>query len=195
MKMALQRKVRWNSQKGSSLIELMIAMLVLAIGLGAVTTLLLTAIASNNRSNRDTTANLLAQKVIEEISAQNVYSDTDVTVSDCAGNQWTFATTPGLAANGGAGATLNPNGTINFAQAYGTIPQGYAMQYVACSNQGGVQTTYEVRWNVMYVSSNTSSRLITAAARPVASNVNGLGGLYFALPVNLRGIGGPNIGE
>lgn len=194
MKPAQQSNTRRKAQRGSSLIELMIALLVLAIGLGAVSTLVVTAINSNNRSNKDTTAVLLAQKVIEQISAQNVYADTVVTMTDCAGNVFQFSTDPGPVGTG-FGATLAANGKINFTQAFATVPQGYAMQYVACSNQGGLQTTYDVRWNVMNVSANNTVRLITAAARPMASNVKQMGGLFFALPVNLRGIGGPNIGE
>lgn len=186
--------MRHTTERGSSLIELMMAMIVLAIGLGGATTLLTTAIASNNRNSRDTTATLLAQKVMEEISAQNVYSDGNVGDTDCAGTSWPFATTPG-AASTGAGATLKADGTIDFTQSYATVPAGYAMKFVDCSTAGGVQTTYDVRWNVMSVSTNSTLRLITVAARPMASNVNALGGLYFALPTNLRGIGGPNIGD
>jgi len=193
--MKIQRlKHRKISQQGSSLIELMVAMLVLAIGLGAVTTLLATAMASNNRNSGDTTATLLAQMVIEQISAQHVYSDTQVSVTDCAGTAWNIDTTPG-ATGTGDGATLKADGTIDFTQAYANVTAGYAMQYVDCSNAGGLPITYEVRWNVMSVSNNTTVRMITAAARPLASNVNGLGSLYFALPINLRGVGGPTTGE
>jgi type IV pilus modification protein PilV len=188
-------KTRRNSQQGSTLIELLIAMLVLATGMAGVTTLLVTAIASNNRNGKDTTATLLAQKVIEEISAQNVYNDTVVTTTDCAGNSYTFATDPG-AAPGGAGANLKSDGTIDFTQSYANVTAGYAMRYVDCATGGGAQITYDVRWNVMNLSAtNTTSRLITAAARPLSSNVNQLGGFYFALPVTLRGVGGPNIGD
>jgi len=186
--------VRHKAERGMSLIELMIAMLVLAIGLAGITILLTTAIASNNRNGRDTTATLLAQMVIEQISAQHVYSDATVTVTDCAGNSWTVATTPG-AVGTGTGANLTASGTIDFTQSYANIPANYAMQYVDCSTAGGLQTTYEVRWNVMSVSTNTTSRLITAAARPLASKVSQLGRLFYALPVNLRSIGAPAAGQ
>src|SRR5215469_5473518 len=188
-------KLRWQSQEGSTLIELMVAMLVLAIGLGGVTTLLGAAIASNNRNGRDTTATLLAQMVIEQISAQDVYSSFDIPITDCAGNALSINSVPG-AVGTGAGATLKADGTIDFTQdPTNLIATNYAMQYVDCSTAGGIQTTYDVRWNVMSVSTNTSTRMITAAARPLASNVKQLGGFFFALPVNLRGISGPVIGE
>ena len=195
MRMARQGKIRRDGQRGTTLIELMMAMLVLAIGFGGVTTLLVTAMASNNRSSRDTTATLLAQKVIEEISSQNVFVTSDITATDCAGKQYKMSTVPGTAGTGN-GATLKSDGTIDFSQAYASIPAGYAMQYADCSIAGGLQTFYEVRWNVMSLSSgNATSRLITVAARPSASNTATLGGFFYALPVNLRGIGGPNIVE
>jgi prepilin-type N-terminal cleavage/methylation domain-containing protein len=186
--------VKDKAERGMSLIELMIAMVVLTVGLGGIMVLLVGAIASNNRNSRDTTATLLAQMVVEQISAQHVYSDATINVTDCAGTNWTIATNPG-AVGTGSGATLKSNGAIDFTQSYSSITSHYAMRYVDCSASGGIQTTYEVRWNVMSVSTNLTSRMITAAARPVASNVNQLGGLFFALPANLRGIGAPVAGQ
>jgi len=196
MRIAMQHEIRRNGERGTTLIELMIAMLVLAIGFGGVTTLLITAITSNNRNSRDTTATLLAQKVLEEISGQSRYSDTDVAVTDCAGNPWTFSTTPGPVGTG-TGAALRADKTIDFTQPYANIPTGYAMRYADCSTQGGLQTIYDVRWNVMSISTNTlaGTRLVIAAARPLASDVTKLGGFYYAKPITLWGIGGPNIGE
>lgn len=194
MRIVLQRKIGRDGQRGTTLIELMMAMLVLAIGFGGVTTLLVTAMASNNRASRDTTSTLLAQKVIEEISSQNVNVFTAVKVTDCSGTQLTFATAAG-ATGTGTGAKLKSDGTIDFTQSFAAIPSGYAMHYVDCSSAGGLATVYDVRWNVMSISSNTTARLVTAAARPTSSNVNQLGGFYYAYPVTLRGIGGPNIGE
>ncbi len=195
MRIRLQREVKRDSQRGSTLLELMIAILVLAIGLGAVTTLLVTAIASNHRNSRDTTATLLAQMVMEQISAQNVYVDNNIASTDCAGNPHPIATTPG-AFGTGAGATLKADGTIDFTQpSAALIASSYAMQYTECSGAGDVPVAYDVRWNVMSVSTNTSTRMITVAARPLASPVNQLGGLRYTVPVNLRGIGGPTIGE
>jgi len=194
MRIKLQLEVKPDSQRGSTLLELMIAILVLAIGLGAVTTLLVTAMASNNRNSRDTTATLLAQMVMEQISAQNVYIGNNIASTDCAGNPHPIDTTPG-AFGTGAGATLKADGTIDFTQSSAALIGSYAMQYTECSSAGGVPVAYDVRWNVMSVSTNTSTRMITVAARPLASPVNQLGGLRYSPPVNLRGIGGPTIGE
>jgi prepilin-type N-terminal cleavage/methylation domain-containing protein len=186
--------VRPRAERGMSLIELMLAMLVLAIGLGGITILLTTAIASDNRNSRDTTSTLLAQMVIEQISAQHVYTNTTITITDCAGNISTVATAPG-AVGTGAGAKLTAGGTIDYTQAYGSVTADYAMQYVDCSAAGGARMTYDVRWNVMSLSTNTTARMITAAARPEAADVSQLGALYYALPVNLRSIGAPSAGQ
>jgi prepilin-type N-terminal cleavage/methylation domain-containing protein len=186
--------VRHKTEQGTSLIELMIAMLVLAIGLAGVTILLTGAIASNNKNGKDTTATLLAQMVIEQISAQHVYTNGNINVTDCANTPWPINTAPG-AVGTGSGATLKTDGTIDFTQSSTTLlANDYAMKYVDCSTAGGIQITYDVRWNVMAVSTNTSTRLITAAARPMASNVAQFGGVFYAIPVNLRGIGGPSAG-
>jgi len=176
-----------------TLIELMIAMVVLAVGFGALFTLITATVASDNKNSKDTAATLLAQMLIEQISSQHPNSTTSISVTDCAGNTWTIATAGGAAPNG-TGANLITNsstigyGGIDPSQARSAIPLGYAMQYVDCSTNG--PTTYDVRWNVMTVDSNYT-RLITASARPLTANVHDLGGQFFALPVNLRGISGP----
>ena len=111
MKLALPDKMpaSRNPQLGMTLVELMIAMLVLAVGLGGITTLLITAISTNNRNSRDTTATMLAQLVIEEIGSQDPNSGViNIPITDCAGNAFDMNVTGG-AAPGGAGATLVTN--------------------------------------------------------------------------------------
>jgi prepilin-type N-terminal cleavage/methylation domain-containing protein len=186
---------RREAESGMSLIELMIAMLILAIGLGALTNVLVVAMATDNKNSKDTSATLLAQMVIEQISAQHPNSNAAISVTDCAGNAWTIATTGGASPNG-AGATLVTTSTssgyggIDQTQAYSAITANYAMKYVDCGGVGntGVPTTYDVRWNVMTVDANYT-RLVTASARPL--NANALGGISFAIPVNLRAVAGP----
>jgi|SRR5579862_114471 len=197
MRLSLLDKMnaRRNSQQGMTLIELMIAMVVLAIGLGGITSLLVIAIGTNNRNSRDTTATMLAQLVIEEIGSQDPNSSLPtIPITDCAGNAFNIAVTGG-AAPGGTGAALvtsatSPSyGAIDQSQAAGAIPAGYQMNYVACSVAGGTRATYDVRWNVMTITT-ANSRLVTASARQMNSSSTLLGGPIFALPVSLRGIGG-----
>jgi prepilin-type N-terminal cleavage/methylation domain-containing protein len=188
-------RLRRKSQAGMSLIELMVAISILAVGVGGLTNLLAVAIVTDNRNSKDTSATLLAQMVVEQISAQHPNSNATISVTDCAGNTWTVATAGGASPNG-AGATLVTSSTasgyggIDQTQAYSSITSNYAMKYVDCGGVGntGVPTTYDVRWNVMTIDANYT-RLVTASARPV--NANALGGIQYALPVNLRGVSGP----
>lgn len=184
---------RRKLQRGVTLIELMIAILVLAVGVGALCILISLSVSSDNKNSKDTSATLLAQMVIEQISSQHPNSTTTIALTDCVGNSWTVATAGGSSPNGTGAALVTSSASIGFggidpAQASGSIPSGYAMQYVDCSNNG--PTTYDVRWNVMTVDS-TYTRLVTASARPITASVNNLGGRFFALPVNLRAISGP----
>ncbi len=90
-----EANLKHRTDRGTTLIELMIAMLVLAIGLGATTIMLTGAMASDNKSTKDMTATLLAQMVMEQISAQHVYANTTINITDCAGNSWTISTATG----------------------------------------------------------------------------------------------------
>jgi type IV pilus assembly protein PilV len=195
LKHTSEARIRRKSEGGMTLVELMIAMAVLAIGLGGITNLLVVAMATDNKNSKDTSATLLAQMVIEQISAQHPNSTATISVTDCAGNAWTVATAGG-ASPSGTGATLVTTSTaagyggIDQTQAYSSITANYAMKYVDCGGVGntGNPTTYDVRWNVMTIDANYT-RLVTASARPL--NASALGGLSFALPVNLRAVVGP----
>ena len=184
-----------RAQAGMTLIELMVAMVILTVGMGALTNLLVVAMATDNRNSKDTSATLLAQMVVEQISAQHPNSNATISITDCAGNAWTIATTGGASPNG-AGANLVTSssaagyGGIDQTQAYSTITANYAMKYVDCGGVGntGIPTTYDVRWNVMTIDANYT-RLVTASAKPI--NANALGGIQYALPVNLRAVSGP----
>lgn len=192
-KLACERK----GQAGFTLIELMVAMVVLAVGLGALSSLFISAALSNNKNSRNATATMLAQLVLEQISSQSPNSTATIFLNDCVGNTWAIATTGGAAPNG-AGALLDTTSTdysyggINPTQAYTAVPPatnvtpGYAMQYVDCG-VGGTQSNYDIRWNVINI--DTYTRLITVSARQVSPS-NQLGGAVYALPVTVRGIGG-----
>jgi len=172
-----------KSRGGFTLIEMMISMTVMAIGLLGLNVMFVTAMVTNNKNSHDSSATMVSQLVLEQISAQPANSTANITVTDCAGNSRTIATTPG-AATTGAGAPLLADGTINQLAAK---VANYSMTYVACAPAGSnLQSSYDVRWNVMTVSPDT--RLITVSARQL--NGTSLGGLHFALPVNLRSIGG-----
>jgi type IV pilus modification protein PilV len=185
-KMKMRR--RGNTQTGMSLIELMIAMLVLAVGVLGVMVMISTAVTSNNRAKLDTSGTLLAQTVLEQISALPATSNQPLALTDCNPNGaqvWPITTAGAVAP--GAGARINNNtGGIDWTEAFDQVPVGYRMRFVTCAG-GGRQSTYEVRWNVRTI--NALSRLITVSARQIgAANPNQA--RLYAPPVTLRTIAG-----
>jgi prepilin-type N-terminal cleavage/methylation domain-containing protein len=176
---------------GFSLIELMIAIAVLAIGMSALAGLFTTAVMNNGRSKGDTSATMLAQSVLEKIAAQPASSAAALTLTDCnpsGGTNWTMATAG--AASPGAGANLDSNtASIDFTQSYSAVTANYKMRFVACGNNGR-QAIYDVRWNIQTIVANRT-RVITVSARPQsAGNATSVSNLMFALPVTLRTVGG-----
>ena len=181
-----------SAERGISLVELVIAITVLAVGMAGLAVLFSTAIMNNSRSKGDTSGTMLTQTVLEQIAAQPANLAANLTLTDCntaGATVWPIATTG--VASPGSGATINvATGAIDFTQAYAAVPANYKMQFVACGN-GGRQTTYEVRWNITTITANT--RLITVSARPLAAASaagNQNQALLFAPPITLRTIGG-----
>jgi type IV pilus modification protein PilV len=174
--------------KGFSLVELMIAVFILAVGLLACMTLLLVGMSGNSRNRNDAAATMLAQKVIEQINTMQVNSGVAITMTDCNGTAWSVNTASGGAGNSsGAGADLDAlTGGIDFTQSKTSVPAGYQMNYVACASKQDRESTYDVRWNIKYVSANTN--LLTVSAREVFAP--GRGGVLYAPPVILRTIQG-----
>ncbi len=169
------------------MIELMIAGIVLVVGCLAIVALITTAIATNNRNKLDTTSTMLAQTVIERISGQ-VATQAAGTLTDCgthdATNPWTIAVVGGTLGTGN-GAKLSSTGTaIDFSEDQSAITANYFMNFVVCS--GTQQTTYDVRWNVQKLSTNTMLVTVGARMQGASNNLR-----YFALPVQLRAIVGP----
>ena len=197
MKETMDPRFIRRHEAGMTLVELMMAMLILGVSLSSLTSLFVFAAYSNNKNSRDTSATLLSQLVLEQITAQHPNSTAPIFVTDCAGNIWDIAYAPGVAPTG-TGALLMQNaanpyyGSVDPTQAYAAIPPatagvpGYAMQYVDCA-QGGHQATYDVRWNVMTIS--PYARLVTVSTRQLTT-ASQLGNRIFALPSTLRGIQG-----
>lgn len=179
-----------KTEHGSMLLELLISMVILVIGLGGLMILLTSAMYTNNKAGYDTTSTMVAEHVLEQITAQAANDNSNLSITDCAGTAWTIATTgaakgAGSGLNGGNGAALTSAGIVDWTQNYASVPNGYAASYVACGN-GSKQVTYDVRWNVITMS--PYARMVMISARPKGSAT--VGGLKFVMPVNLRTIGG-----
>ena len=162
-------------QRGMSMIELLIAMTVLAIGVSGILAMVLLAIASNGRTKGDSTATMLAQMVIEQAEAvpsNGVVSGVagnvnQATVFDCTGAARVIRLTPG-------GANLLANGAIDWTQAPGAVQAGYQMNFAAClpNNTAGVpqSAAYDVRWNIRNVGPAAPTRRLS---HPTSSTKRG----------------------
>jgi type II secretory pathway pseudopilin PulG len=178
-------------ERGSMLVELLISMTILAVGLGGIMILLVTAISTNGKASNDTTSTMVAEHVLEQISAQPANATALLQLTDCTGTAWNVNTTGSAqgagsaGAFGGNGASLTANGIVDWSQNYGAIPGNYAMRYVACG-AGGKQITYDVRWDV--ITMTAYSRMVVVSARPAGSPT--VGGLRYVMPAQLRTVAG-----
>lgn len=173
------------------LIELLISMSILVVGLGALMILLVSAVYTDSRSRNDTTSTMVAEHVLEQISAQPANGTLLLQLVDCASTTWNIDTSGSVqgagtgGSYGGNGANLTSIGTVDWTQNYSSIPNNYAMQYVSCG-AGGRRTTYDVRWNVITITNY--SRMVVVSARPTGSAA--VGGLRYIIPAQLRTIAG-----
>jgi type II secretory pathway pseudopilin PulG len=158
-----------------TLIELLIAGVVLVVGMLAIMGVLITAVGNNGRSKVDSTATMLTQAVVEQISSV-LEGGGPSTIQDCTGATLQIDYTAAAAPNG-AGAPLS-NGVIDFTKAQ--VHQ-YSMNYNECDTSGQVRSTYDVRWNVTSMGYRTF--LVTVGARPTGALPTQFA---FGLPVNMR---------
>ena len=195
------KQSRRSRQAGLSMVELLMAMLVLAVGMMGSMILVRTAIVNNNRNKLDTTSTALAQMVLEQINSRPVTTASNIIIFDCTGVARTINPNGAAGPNGAGAAIIQASpppgqtvGDISFAQNFADVPVGYAMQYVTCGAAAGTpgaaaggQVTYEIRWNVTTMTGFT--RLVTVSARKqIAPGTSALP--FFSIPFTLRGIGG-----
>jgi Tfp pilus assembly protein PilV len=156
-----------SSQRGMSLIEMMIACLVLLVGVLAMALLIPLAIGTNSRNRQQSNSTVIAQMLIEKILSVPPGAP-PATLTDCTGAA-TNITVTGTAA--GSGATLLASGDVDFSQTAGSAgaPAGYYMLYTACGS-GGQQSTYDVRWNIMTPSPYVERVIVSAKLKGLGTN-------------------------
>jgi len=168
---------------GFTILEMMIASLVLVSGLTACMMLIITAMANDGRSKNDSSATLLSQLTMETISAVPANATTSMTVVDCNPAGASASHTINTTGSGtGAGAPLSA-GVIDFSQA--TV-SGYSMTYYGCqASTGDRQMLYDVRWNIQTISPD--AKLVIVASKPTGTPTHAN---FFAVPVTLKMIVG-----
>jgi type II secretory pathway pseudopilin PulG len=189
------RLLRAGQERGFMMLELMISMVVLSVGLAGILVLMLSAMYTDKRSRNDTGSTMIAEHILEQITAQGLQANGALQITDCAGNVQNVATArANLGAgnagpNGGNGASLTAGGVLDWTQAFAGVPTDpatgapYAIEYVACGPNGR-QITYDVRWDVIQMPGSANNRLTVIGARPKSQPQSG--GLRYVVPVNLR---------
>jgi competence protein ComGC len=174
-----------ESDHGTSLIEMMIAILVLSVGLIGSVAVVSVAIGSNTKSRKDSTSAAVVEMVVGQISSIPVGGGvTTVTVTDCAGNVATVNTSGTTA---GAGANLTSSNTINYTQSYASVAAGYSMKYTVCGATTTTESVYDVRWNIKTLPSG-NGEFVVVGARAINSSTKDP--TLYALPVNVQTVVG-----
>ena len=162
-----------SRSRGFSVIELMIAMAVLAVGLLGGIMVIVAATANNGRSKLHSTAATMAQSTMEKILAipeRAVGAEAETKTTDCAGNTFIIQTAPGGSPLITSGAFA---GSVNFSLP--PVPE-YSMLYRMCSTDANV--VYDIRWRID-PGSTRSTQVVTVSARPVVRN--GVAALPYTL--------------
>jgi prepilin-type N-terminal cleavage/methylation domain-containing protein len=169
LKMKSRKK---RNQQGMTLIELMIALVVLMVGVVGSMALIAYAMGGNGRSKQQSNSVVVAQMLTEKLSSQKASVSNSMTVIDCAGNSTTVATAAG-------GPTLNSSGEEDFTA---TAVAGYQMYYTDCGTSSR-QMTYDVRWTITQPTAYTKLIVVSAQLK----NANGeTAAKIFARPVTIR---------
>jgi len=171
-----------NAQHGMTLIEVMIAMVVITIGMSAVLSLMMYTLSSNNRNRQDVNAATIAILFLRHASTVPAFQNLTVTVTDCQGTSFNINTTANSVTT--PGPPLLSSGKIDFTSSYTTA--GYSAQYQICE-AGGQFSTYDVRWNIQTITAY--SKLITVGVMKVGASGNA-GSNGFTIPVTMRSIAG-----
>lgn len=167
------------SQRGMSLIELMIASFVLTVGVLASAVLIPLSIGANSRNRQQSNSTVLAQMVMEKIMSVPAGSSPTLTLTDCA-NSANNINTAG-SAGAGSGAPLLASGDVDFSAA---APAGYSMLYTTCGTFGR-QAIYDVRWNIQAPSSYVKLITVSAKLQGAGTDLK-----IFSLPVTIRSMAG-----
>ncbi|GEM_PF-2450025 len=194
-----ETSARLTGERGMTLLELLIAMAVLAIGMTGAMGMVLAGIQSDARNKNDTAAVVLDQEILEQFAAYQNYPQVGqaLTIADCStGAARTHQAAVGAgAAPAGSGATLYTAGTAPFPANVGDIDWtaaapvlatagtvGYAMDYQTCNGD-----IYEVRWNVMLVDAQSNTAQLTVSARQLSAGGSRIP-MLFSIPTTIRTI-------
>lgn len=145
----------YGQESGLTLIELMIAMVVLAVGILGSMGLIIRAIGGDAWSKQLSNSTVLAQAITERIMSIPAATNSPVTIADCTGNFATVNTAPG-------GPAVTSSGDLDFTAA---AIANYQMLYTDCDTNGR-QAVYDVRWNITAIPNSLGfAKIVTVSAQ------------------------------
>lgn len=165
-----------RQQGGMTLIELMIAMVILAVGVVGSMALVVRAIGGDSASKQTSNSTALAQMVVERIMAVPANNSTIVTITDCTNTAYNVSTSVG-------GPAVTTYGDVDFTAAQ---VANYNMLYTDCDT-GGRQAIYDVRWNIQAINNSSFVKLLTVSAQLKSAGNNRM---IFAPVTTIRTIVG-----
>jgi Tfp pilus assembly protein PilV len=176
MALIQRRKKAARNERGMSLVELMIAMVVLLVGLVGSMALVAISMGNNGRSRQQGNSTIVSQLLTEKISSVKATTSPLLIVTDCAGNNFNVSTVaPG-------GSPLTAAGDVDFTQA---VVATYQMLYTDCGTAGR-QVTYDVRWNIQQPTPFVKLLTVSTVKRGIGQNAAIFDLKYFSLPVTIR---------
>ena len=174
-----------ENQEGLTIIELMIAMFVLAVGILGSMSLVIMAINGDFRSKQQSNSTALAQMVTERIMSISAWNNSPLTITDCTPTNYSVSTT-GITTPAGAGAALTTSGDVDYTQAK---VANYNMAYTDCGTANR-QMTYDVRWNIKTIANDPYIKVLTVSARLNTVTNGATAGAVFGPVVTIKTIVG-----
>src|SRR6267378_1730182 len=167
--------VRKMKQRGFTLVEVLVATIVLLTGVVAVAQLVPIAVTANNVSRRDSTALVIAQRELAQMLEQPLAGP--ISFTDALGNNCNLGTpgTPG-ATQGSPVVVIANRPTINY-----SVAQVGGWSFTTQPDpQDPYRSQYDVRWAAIMDGNGT-----TASSRRIIISARLLGGNRYSLPLTL----------
>jgi prepilin-type N-terminal cleavage/methylation domain-containing protein len=163
---------RKKQQGGFTLIEVLLAIVILLVGIVAVAQLVPASIGSNSANRNDSSALVFAQRELDQFLNQPLnMSVVPPSFIDEEGNTCNLGNPTRPNAIVGANTVLFYNQVVvDFTQTQASVPPGYSFSYHDPNDPQGV--VYDVRWAVITATNNgmVSSKRIILGARKQGGN-------------------------